>query len=110
MRSLSILGLTALILICLNAVPARSEKTVSLKFSIEQEADIYEESDYGEPPQLAIWLEDPETGKLTTVYATYRTANGRFLRQSRVSGIVAGLGDGLARGDRQRGFPPLPAT
>jgi hypothetical protein len=78
MRSLTILGMTALLLITLTAAPSRADKTVSLKFTIEQEADIYEESDYGEPPQVAIWLEDIETGKRTTVYATYRTASGDF--------------------------------
>ncbi len=57
---------------------ASAAETVSLHFTIHQEADIYEESDFGEPPQLAIWLEDPETGKRQTVYVTYRTATGDF--------------------------------
>ncbi|MBW7997446.1 MAG: hypothetical protein FVQ81_12900 [Candidatus Glassbacteria bacterium] len=49
-----------------------------MRFTIHQEADIYEESDYGEPPQVAIWLEDAETGAKQTVSATYRTATGDF--------------------------------
>ena len=57
---------------------AAAAETVSLRFTIHQEADIFEESDYGEPPQLAIWLEDPETGKRRTVYVTHRTATGEF--------------------------------
>ncbi len=60
------------------ALPATAAGTVSLRFTIHQEADIYEESDYGEPPQVAIWLEDPETGKKRTVYVTHRTATGDF--------------------------------
>jgi hypothetical protein len=57
---------------------AAAAETVSLSFTIHQEADIYEESDFGEPPQVAIWLEDTETGKRQTVYVTYRTATGDF--------------------------------
>ena len=62
----------------LSVSAALAGETVALTFTIHQEADIYEESDYGEPPQIAIWLEDPESGKCTTVYATYRTATGDF--------------------------------
>lgn len=70
--------LTLIALFALQATAAGAQEKVSLQFTIHQEADIYEESDYGEPPQVAIWLEDPETGKKQTVYATYRTATGDF--------------------------------
>ena len=50
----------------------------TLRFTIIQDRDIYEESMYGEPPQVAIWLEDSASGELKTVYVTYRTATGRF--------------------------------
>ncbi|MGB5893358.1 MAG: hypothetical protein WBG58_04210, partial [Ignavibacteriaceae bacterium] len=36
------------------------DEKVKLIFNIHQERDIYDESDYGEPPQFAIWLEDQE--------------------------------------------------
>lgn len=51
---------------------------VTLRFTIIQDRDIYEESDYGEPPQIAIWLEDTFTGNPRTVYVTRRTARGDF--------------------------------
>ena len=51
---------------------------VTLRFTIIQDRDVYEESDYGEPPQIAIWLEDTLTGKPRTVYVTRRTAKGDF--------------------------------
>lgn len=54
------------------------KQTVKLRFSLTQDPDIYEESDYGEPPTIAIWLEDPETGIFRTVYVTYRAATGDY--------------------------------
>ncbi|MFH1070830.1 MAG: hypothetical protein V1794_14530 [Candidatus Glassbacteria bacterium] len=55
-----------------------ADDNVTLKFTFVQDAAVYEESDYGEPPQVAIWLEEVETGVLRTVYVTYRTAAGDF--------------------------------
>lgn len=54
----------------------QAEQTVL--FTIRQERDIYEQSDFGEPPQFAIWLENKETGAIQTVFVTYRTATGDF--------------------------------
>ena len=51
---------------------------VKLRFTFDQDRQVYEESDYGEPPQVAIWIEDLSDGSIRTVYATYRTATGDF--------------------------------
>lgn len=59
----------------LMAAPADS---VRLEISFDQDPNIYEESDYGEAPQVAIWIEDAVTGAVRTVYVTYRTATGDF--------------------------------
>lgn len=49
-----------------------------LLFTIHQERDVYDQSDYGEPPQFAIWLENRVSGEIKTVFVTYRTATGNF--------------------------------
>lgn len=50
----------------------------TLLFTINQEQSVYERSDYGEPPQFAIWLEDKNTGSVKTVFVTHRTGKGDF--------------------------------
>lgn len=49
---------------------------VSLEFRITQDLDNIKYSFFGEPPQFAIWLEEPDTGKYKTVYVTRRSATG----------------------------------
>src|SRR5690554_2171075 len=60
------------------AVGAFQKDEVALVFSIHQNRQIYEASIYGEPPQFAIWLEDPSSGSVKTVFVTYRTGHGDF--------------------------------
>ncbi|MFC2087935.1 hypothetical protein ACFLSA_07235 [Bacteroidota bacterium] len=50
----------------------------TLLFTICQERDVYDQSDYGEPPQFAIWLENKTTSQVQTVFVTYRTGIGNF--------------------------------
>lgn len=57
---------------------AFQEDEVALVFSIHQNRQIYEASIYGEPPQFAIWLEEPSSGRVKTVFVTYRTGHGDF--------------------------------
>ncbi len=54
------------------------EQKVKLAFTIRQNPEVYEESIYGEPPQLAIWIENPDNGQTQTVYVTRRAGNGQF--------------------------------
>lgn len=50
-----------------------------LRFDIVLNRKTYMRSDYGDPPQFAIWLED-ESGELVeTVFVTYRMASGDWV-------------------------------
>lgn len=69
--------LSVYLMACTNSSHKKSDETV-LKFEINQEQKVYERSDYGEPPQFAIWLENKKSGEINTVFVTYRTATGDF--------------------------------
>lgn len=53
-----------------------------LEFRIQQNMDQILFSDFGEPPQAAIWLEDPATGRLRTVFVTWRSGAGEWKGKS----------------------------
>ena len=62
---------------------AESFEKTKLVFTMKQDQDLIDISDYGEPPQFAIWLENPETKDVQTIFVTHRTATGDF--EGRVS-------------------------
>jgi len=47
-----------------------------LEFDIHQDMNLILLTTFAEPPQFAIWLEDPVTGQLKTIFVTYRSATG----------------------------------
>lgn len=63
---------------CINRGSRKNNAELTVLFTICQERDVYEQSDYGEAPQFAIWLESKETGDIRTVFVTRRTATGDF--------------------------------
>lgn len=61
------------------AVLLPKDKSVSIEFEILQDMNLIRQSLFGEPPQFAIWLEEPVSGRLQTVFVTYRSASGDWV-------------------------------
>ncbi len=55
---------------------APSTATATLECRIRQNLDLIFLSDFGEPPQMALWLEDPQSGATRTLHVTHRAASG----------------------------------
>jgi len=49
-----------------------------LEFDIHQNQELILFSTYAEPPQFAIWLENPKTGQRKTLFVTHRSAKGEW--------------------------------
>lgn len=64
--------------LALLSAPALSEETTSFALSFDINKDLWEASDWAEPPQLALWLESPTTGAIRTLFVTYRTATDEW--------------------------------
>ncbi len=65
-----------LILVIAGITILRTLNRTVLQFDIRLNNEIINLSTYGEPPQFAIWLEDPEAGDLKTIFVTHRVATG----------------------------------
>lgn len=50
------------------------KRTVNLVFQIVLNQRIYQDSAWGDPPQMAIWLQNQTDNSIRTVMVTYRTA------------------------------------
>jgi hypothetical protein len=65
---------------CRPDVVTRSERpeqaTVRLTFELELNPHVYEDSMWGDPPQLALWIENDADGSIRMVQVTHRTATG----------------------------------
>lgn len=62
-------------------VPVRKDDSMGaeLVFSLSIDRDVYDDSDFGEPPQIAIWLESLDGSTIKTVFVTYRVGSGHWL-------------------------------
>jgi len=57
-------------------VVLRTKNRVQLEFNIHINQEAIYLSTYSEPPQFAIWLENPQTGRCQQVFVTYRVSRG----------------------------------
>jgi hypothetical protein len=65
-----------LILIIAGIVIVRTRGRTLLQIDIHQDKKIIHLSNFAEPPQFAIWLENPVTKELKTVFVTHRVSKG----------------------------------
>lgn len=70
--------LTAAVAIVACFLSLGAEQAATIEFKIRQNLDLILFSDFGEPPQVAIWLENPETHAFRTVYVTRRSGKGEW--------------------------------
>lgn len=69
-----------LILTTVTAIKLRKIPSITLvEFDIEQDPDAILFTCFGQPPQFAIWLEDPFSGNYKTLFVTYRSATGNWV-------------------------------
>jgi hypothetical protein len=62
----------------------RTNGKVEIKFDIHMNSEAIYFSTYAEPPQFAIWLENPKNGELRQVFVTYRAGRGDWEGKSDV--------------------------
>jgi len=65
-----------LVLIIAGIVIMRTRGRTMIQIDIHQNKKIIHLSNFAEPPQFAIWLENPATKELKTVFVTHRVAKG----------------------------------
>jgi hypothetical protein len=69
-------GGLVIILIIAGILIGRTRGRTLFQIDIHQNKKIIHLSNFAEPPQFAIWLENPLTGELKTVFVTHRVAKG----------------------------------
>jgi hypothetical protein len=64
------------ILIAAGILILRTRGRTLIQIDIHQNKKLIHLSNFAEPPQFAIWLENPATGELKTIFVTHRVAKG----------------------------------
>lgn len=60
----------------LDSSGSAESNAVALVFRIELNQQVYQNSAWGDPPQMAIWLQNASDGSIRTVAVTHRTGAG----------------------------------
>ena len=85
-KSLFILAIASMVVAGAIAgyVILRTKNRVQVEFNIHINKEAIYLSTYSEPPQFAIWLENPQSGKCQQVFVTYRVSRGDWEGKSDV--------------------------
>ena len=98
-----------------------TEKTIEqltgrtlLEFDIHQDKDLIILTTFAEPPQFAIWLEDPVSHQLKTIFVTYRSATGDMVGKYECPGCLPRWFEVFKQETGKAGYPtqdyPAPAA
>ena len=90
-----------LALIIAVAAVARTWGRTLIQIDIHQNKKIIHLSNFAEPPQFAIWLENPSTKELKTVFVTHRVAKGDWEGKANVP-VALPLWFKLFRGNKKQ--------
>ena len=66
----------SLILVLVLVTVLRTSRRIVMQFDIRQNKELIHLSTFAEPPQFAIWLENPSNNRCQTVFVTRRVAIG----------------------------------
>jgi hypothetical protein len=87
-------------LVCRQVITAtRNRVQIEMNVHINKQA-IYL-STYAEPPQFAVWLENPENGRCQIVFVTYRVSRGDWEGKADVP-VALPRWNSIFRGDRRQ--------
>ncbi|MHC4721453.1 MAG: hypothetical protein ACYS6I_01965 [Planctomycetota bacterium] len=85
-RTIASVAIALLVAASINCVNEQHGKNISpksdsvlIEFDIRQDMDLIRLSLFGGPPQFAIWLEEPVSGRLQTVFVTHRSGTGDWV-------------------------------
>jgi hypothetical protein len=90
-----------LIVIIAGILIAGTRGRTLIQIDIHQNKKIIHLSNFAEPPQFAIWLENPSNGEVKTVFVTHRVANGDWEGKANVP-VALPLWYKLFRGNREQ--------
>lgn len=84
MRSVFVILIIVGLVLNMNAVTGELPQSgqVYLEFSMKVNGDVYEMTDFGEPPQIAVWIQEPDSKQIKTVWVTQRS--GRRLWKGKI--------------------------
>jgi hypothetical protein len=94
-------GFLIVLIIAVAAITRTLGRTL-IQIDIHQNKKIIHLSNFAEPPQFAIWLENPSTKELKTVFVTHRVAKGDWEGKANVP-VALPLWFKLFRGNNKQG-------